>query len=61
MNNLTMPKGKIKIKKKSKEKKNSLKHLLNRIYGFDTTMIKCNKALWSQIAWIQILAHLSTC
>lgn len=47
MNNLIMLKGKIKIKKKSKEKKNLFKYFLNRIYGFDIIMIKCNKVFWS--------------
>lgn len=40
------------IKKKNAHKTEPTQISLNRIYGFDTAMIKCNKARWSQIAWI---------
>lgn len=56
MNNITMLAGKKiyikKIKINLKNKTEPTQISLNRIYGFDTAMLKCNKALWSQTAWI---------
>lgn len=44
MNNLTMEKGTFYIiNKERKGKKRRTQIPLNRIYGFDTVMIKCNK------------------